>query len=147
MMKNNKGITLIALVVTIIVLLILAAVSIAMLTGNNGILTRASESSYTNTLGAAKDEVALKATELVTEYYKQVYVNANNQVSGANATTALDTFVKNGLADTAFDLPDNKKEVTYSCTGGAITLTYKAEPTHKVTGQCTNGKITWDPIQ
>ena len=39
-MKNNKGITLIALVVTIIVLLILAGVSIAMLTGNNGILTQ-----------------------------------------------------------------------------------------------------------
>ena len=37
-MRNNKGITLIALVVTIIVLLILAGVSIAMLTGDNGIL-------------------------------------------------------------------------------------------------------------
>ena len=32
---NNKGITLIALVITIIVLLILAGVSIAMLTGEN----------------------------------------------------------------------------------------------------------------
>ncbi len=40
-MTNNKGITLIALVITIIVLLILAGVSIAMLTGNNGILTQA----------------------------------------------------------------------------------------------------------
>ena len=40
MLKNNKGITLIALVVTIIVLLILAGVSIAMLTGDNGILTQ-----------------------------------------------------------------------------------------------------------
>ena len=39
--KNIKGITLIALVVTIIVLLILAGVSIAMLTGDNGILTQA----------------------------------------------------------------------------------------------------------
>ena len=38
--RNNTGITLIALVITIIVLLILAGVSIAMLTGNNGILTR-----------------------------------------------------------------------------------------------------------
>ena len=38
---RNKGITLIALVITIIVLLILAAVSIAMLTGQNGILTQA----------------------------------------------------------------------------------------------------------
>ena len=41
---KNKGITLIALVVTIIVLLILAGISISMLTGQNGILTRAAES-------------------------------------------------------------------------------------------------------
>ena len=39
--RTNKGITLIALVITIIVLLILAGVSIAMLTGDNGILTQA----------------------------------------------------------------------------------------------------------
>ena len=38
--KKNNGITLIALVITIIVLLILAGVSISMLTGQNGILTR-----------------------------------------------------------------------------------------------------------
>lgn len=44
MMKEQKGITLIALVITIIVLLILAGVSIAMLTGNNGMLTRANDS-------------------------------------------------------------------------------------------------------
>lgn len=38
--QSIKGITLIALVITIIVLLILAGVSISMLTGENGILTR-----------------------------------------------------------------------------------------------------------
>ena len=42
-MRKNRGITLIALVVTIIVLLILAGISISMLTGQNGILNRASE--------------------------------------------------------------------------------------------------------
>ena len=41
-MRKQNGITLIALVITIIVLLILAGVSIAMLTGDNGILTQAS---------------------------------------------------------------------------------------------------------
>ena len=41
--KKNNGITLIALVITIIVLLILARVSIATLTGENGVLTKASE--------------------------------------------------------------------------------------------------------
>ena len=40
-LKTKKGITLIALVITIIVLLILAGVSIAMLTGENGILNKA----------------------------------------------------------------------------------------------------------
>ena len=37
--KENRGITLIALVITIIVLLILAGISIATLTGENGVLT------------------------------------------------------------------------------------------------------------
>ena len=40
-MKNYKGITLIALVVTIVVLLILAAISISMLGGENGIINQA----------------------------------------------------------------------------------------------------------
>ena len=48
---ENKGITLIALVITIIVLLILAGVSIAMLTGENGLLTKA---------GKARDDTKLK---------------------------------------------------------------------------------------
>ena len=45
--KNNKaGITLIALIVTIIVLLILAGVSINLLLGDNGIITKAKEAKY-----------------------------------------------------------------------------------------------------
>ena len=42
-MKRNKGITLIALVITIIVLLILAGISISMLSGDNGLLQRATD--------------------------------------------------------------------------------------------------------
>ena len=54
-LKNKKGITLIALVITIIVLLILAGVSIATLTGENGILTQANNSKV-ETRGAAVQE-------------------------------------------------------------------------------------------
>ena len=54
-MKNQKGITLIALVITIIVLLILAGVSIAMLTGQNGILTRASGASEKSIAGEIEE--------------------------------------------------------------------------------------------
>ena len=53
--RKNRGITLIALVITIIVLLILAGVSIAMLTGNNGILTQA-KLAKENTALAKEDE-------------------------------------------------------------------------------------------
>ena len=42
-MRKNKGITLVALVVTIVVLLILAGVSINLVLGNNGIITKAKE--------------------------------------------------------------------------------------------------------
>ncbi|MFR5190180.1 MAG: hypothetical protein ACLTEH_02840 [Clostridia bacterium] len=43
MLKEQKGVTLVALVITIIVLIILAGVSISMVIGNNGIATRAQE--------------------------------------------------------------------------------------------------------
>ena len=55
--KINKGITLIALVITIIVLLILAGITIAMLTGNNGILTKATEAKQKTTEAAAKEKI------------------------------------------------------------------------------------------
>ena len=58
--KNNElGITLIALVVTIIVLLILAGISIMMLTGSNGILTRAGEAKEEVIVGQEKESVEL----------------------------------------------------------------------------------------
>ena len=57
----NKGITLIALVITIIVLLILAGVTIATLTGDNGILTRTQESK--NRTEEAKEDELRKLTQ------------------------------------------------------------------------------------
>ena len=57
--KNEKGITLIALVITIIVLLILAAVSIATLTGQNGILTRANDAKKETEIGQIKESAQI----------------------------------------------------------------------------------------
>ena len=57
--NKNKGITLIALVITIIVLLILAAVSIATLTGENGILTKATNTKTETTIGEEKEQIKL----------------------------------------------------------------------------------------
>ena len=59
--KKQTGITLIALVITIIVLLILAGVSIATLTGNNGILKQANTAKENNKVAAAKEKVQVEA--------------------------------------------------------------------------------------
>ena len=68
-MRNQKGITLIALVITIIVLLILAGVSIAMLTGDNGILTQTNKSKVAQIEGQVKEEVnlAIQAAKMYAE--------------------------------------------------------------------------------
>ncbi len=55
--KSNKGITLIALVITIIVLLILAGISIATLTGENGVLTKANTGKEETQKASAKEKV------------------------------------------------------------------------------------------
>ncbi len=64
-MKQNKskGITLISLVITIIVLLILAGVTIAMLTGDNGIIGKAGEAKFKTELSAVAEEYDLYVIE------------------------------------------------------------------------------------
>ena len=57
--RKNKGITLIALVITIIVLLILAGVSISMLTGENGILTQAQNAKEETEIASEKEAIQL----------------------------------------------------------------------------------------
>ncbi len=74
-MKQKKkyfesGITLIALVITIIVLLILSAVTINMLVGDNGILKQATSAKTTTTLSTAKEDLRLEwNNQLAQSYY------------------------------------------------------------------------------
>ena len=64
---GTHGITLIALVITIIVLLILAGVTIATLTGENGILTKATESQEDTEIAEEREKVELSATGALTK--------------------------------------------------------------------------------
>ncbi len=66
MKQKNKGITLIALVITIIVLLILATISIATLTGDEGILTQATRAGEETEKGREKEIVELSYTNACT---------------------------------------------------------------------------------
>ena len=68
-LQHNKGITLIALIVTIVVLLILAGVSIAVITGDNGVIKSANQAKTEQRGGTVEDRVAVwKAGKATSEY-------------------------------------------------------------------------------
>ncbi len=96
--KSTKGITLIALVVTIIVLLILAGISIAMLTGNNGILTQGKRAKEEQAHAAIKEGIML----LYNEYKTKQEVNASKvQEETKVASTELVKIAANSEAEGA----------------------------------------------
>ncbi len=70
--KSNNGITLIALVITIIILLILAGISIAMLTGSNGLLTKALKAKEEHLISQYQEEINLIIVEEVAERKTEV---------------------------------------------------------------------------
>ena len=127
-MRNQKGITLIALVITIIVLLILAGVSIAMLTGQNGILTRATD--------AKKDTTTAEAVERINMALNAAYA----QAMGPGAVEPTEKNVK--AQDSAFSGSD----YTVATQSGSITITYNAN--NKVKGSIsTSSPYTMDPAE
>lgn len=72
-MRKNKGITLIALVITIIVLLILAGVTIATLTGDNGLLQKATSAKEQTKSAEAEEQIKL----IYAEYQISKYAEGN----------------------------------------------------------------------
>ena len=71
-MKNDKGITLVALVVTIIVLIILAGISINLVLGDNGIITIAKKAKENTELAKIQEETELN------ELYYQLEAEGSN---------------------------------------------------------------------
>ena len=67
-MKKNKGITLVALVITVVILLILAGITINSLMGSDGLLGRASSAVDENEIAAAKENVILYVSECKIDY-------------------------------------------------------------------------------
>ena len=123
-LKGKKGITLIALVITIIVLLILAGVSIAMLTGNNGILSQAQNANEQTDIGKEKEQIAL------------AYNGIKTKKEGGDVTAGeLDTELKaNGTEATAsgngtlaITFSDSDRTYTIDINGNIILITGNAK--------------------
>ena len=97
--KGNKGITLIALVITIIVLLILAGVTISALSGDNGILTQAKNAKEETRGGKVEEAKNLWIAEK----------KANKEVSGTTEKT-LEEFI-NELVNNKYLTEDEKDNI------------------------------------
>ena len=87
--KRNNGITLIALIITIIALLVLAGVTAAILTGGDSAPAKANEAKQKNDIGVAQDQIAIMVENARLEAYDDIYVNNNQSVSSSNASTII----------------------------------------------------------
>ena len=114
-MKKNKGITLVALVVTIVVLLILAGVSINLVLGDNGIITKAKEAQRKSAEASQNDLIGMN--ELAQQLEEQINGSTGSgSGNGGAGGSGTDTKVPaEATAETAPYFPDNtftKKEGT-----------------------------------
>ena len=135
-MKEQKGITLIALVITIIVLLILAGISIAMLTGENGLFKRATDAATESEIGEAKEQVSLTINDLVSDYYQKKYAGNTTDASDVNGKNEVN-YVKEKLNDA---LDANYATATDE---GKITLTPKRKDNKNITATYDGNKLNW----
>ena len=81
--RDTKGITLIALVITIIVLLILAGVAINSIMSQDGAPDKAAQARLENRRGEAKDAASVIVTGLVQDYYDKKFVQRATEATSA----------------------------------------------------------------
>ena len=125
-MKKTNGITLIALVITIIVLLILAGISISMLSGDNSILSRASEAKNQTNEKSLKEEVQVAVSGRLIE----------KKTTGTNAKT---------LEEELREKISNADEITAASLGACYVKRDNTELTVYDSGEIEDGKFEiWD---
>ena len=137
-MKRERGITLIALVVTIVVLLILAGVSINALFGNNGIIEKAKEAQ--NKMDKATENDQKEINELTNWLDNQVNGTTGGGTTGEDdnpSTTPkisrlIGTVVdKNTKAEDAYGnkitIPKGFKVLAHGTAAGSATYTYSGD--------------------
>ena len=129
--NEKRGITLIALVVTIIVLLILAGISISMLTGQNGVLNRAKGAKEEYSNSTEKEQVQLSYNSAITRKLGESITaeelqNELNEVVGKNedgTSKAEVTDKENGV----FNVKFIKTNHNYRVDNGDVTLLAEEE--------------------
>lgn len=121
MLNKEKGITLIALVITIIVLLILAGVSIAMLTGQNGILTQAQNASEATLRGEIEESVKLAVNAVNASLADPVTVN---KPYTAFTYDQIAKAINDSYGGSPAEVSDDGKGIDYTTGGKTYKVTF-----------------------
>ena len=112
--KGNEGITLVALVVTIVVLLILAGISLNLVLGQNGIISRAQDARNQTAEGKTNTEKAVNALTDEMEAYVKENEGGSGNNGGNNGGTPADLSKYNIGDEVAY---------TYDVVSGGYSLT------------------------
>ena len=121
-LKSTNGITLIALVITIIVLLILAGISISMLSGDNGILQRATEAKEKTGTSQIDERVYLSVNSAI--------VNGLGTLNYNNLNSELES--EFGQGNYTITPPNNAESWQVTVTANGITRNYNIKSTGEV---------------
>jgi type II secretory pathway pseudopilin PulG len=132
-MKSKKGITLISLVITIIVLMILVGVSLSATFGDSGVITKAQSASSATKETNAKERIILAWNDCNMDYAEAKLENEN--VERANY------FTEEKMLE-ALGSTDEMTNYEYDNDTGAITLTYEEQSTVYNFNIDSNGNIT-----
>lgn len=116
--KRCKGITLIALVVTIVVLLILAGVSISMLTGNNGIITQAQNAKKETEEAEEKEKIQLAVLDAISKNDDLTEENLQKEIDDEFGSGETKVY-ENGDED--FSVIFQNKDTNYRIEDGEVT--------------------------
>ena len=153
--NGKNGITLIALVITIIVLLILAGVTIATLTGDNGILTKAQNAKEKNAQKTVEEQInlAVQASRINEglvinkEILEQELTNNGIEITKSENDELPWTVKKDGYVYTISENGEVKEKEGIAITTGDIEILKGSTEGKKVSAQILSGEtgtIKWE---
>ena len=133
-LKTERGITLMALVISIIVLLILAGVSVNAIIGENGILKRASGAVESNRDGTAEQDVSMAWASAITEYWQEWAKNPSKKKSDFFTQENLNKYLKgSGKIVSVVRNEDGTYEVKYQADDQKTLYRYKIDENGNIT--------------
>ena len=148
MKTNNKGITLIALVITIIILLILAAVAIQLALGDNGLIKKAQSGQEAQSIAEVKEKFKTLELAAWSDYTVSNKSSEDNQKYVQALNTALNEIrtpvIKDVTVSGSFQLEGDPGY--YTLVSSNVNILFKNQNKIRISMD-TNGKITMQDVE